>query len=97
MVSTSTFRKSWEFIKDEIMAALTLFQEFGCVPKGCNTSFIALVPKVMDPSKLEQYRPFSLVGALYKIILKVLGSRMKKVFPSIIDERQSTFLKGRGI
>ena len=50
-----------------------------------------------DLLKLEQYRPISLVGALYKIISKVLSSRVKCVLPSVIDESQSTFLKDRGM
>jgi len=56
-------RKSWEFIKEELMEALTLFHATGSISKGCNASFIALIPKVRDPSKLEQYIPISLVGA----------------------------------
>lgn len=56
------------------------------IPKGCNASFIAVVPKVHDPTKLDQYRPISLVGSLYKIISKVLS-----------DRSQSTFLKDRGM
>ena len=76
---------------------MALFHATGSIPKGCNASFIALIPKNKDPSKLEQYRPISLVGALYKIILKVLANRMKKVMPAIIDDNQSVFLKGRGI
>jgi len=52
------------------MAALALFHETGRIRKGSNASFIALVPKVRNPTKFEQYRPISLVGALYKIILK---------------------------
>ncbi len=90
-------KHSWETIKDDIVGALSLFHETGSLPKGCNASFIALVPKVRDPIKLEQYRPISLVGALYKIISKVLAGRLKKVLPSVIDESQSAFLKGRGI
>jgi len=90
-------KKSWEFLKDDIMAALTLFHETGSISKGCNASFIALVPIVRDPSKLEQYRPISLVGALYKIISKVLAIRMNKVLPALMDECQSAFVKGRGI
>jgi len=65
----------------------------GSIPKGCNASFIALVPKVNDPAQLDQYRPISLVGALYKIITKVLSCRIKNVLPSVIDENQSVFLK----
>ena len=37
------------------------------------------------------------MGALYKIIAKVLAGSLKKVLPSVIDESQSAFLKGRGI
>jgi len=90
-------KKSWEVMKDEVVAVMILFHETGCIPKGCNASFVALVPKVRDPAKLEQYRPISLVGAMYKIIAKVLAERIKNVLPHVIDESQSTFLKGRGI
>jgi len=90
-------KKSWEVIKEEVMGAMAAFYASGYIPKGCNASFIALVPKVRDPVTLEQYRPISLVGAMYKIISKVLAERLKKVLPSIIDESQSAFLKDRGI
>ena len=90
-------RKSWDFVKAELMEAMALFHATGNIPKGCNASFIALIPKVRDPTKLEQYRPISLVGVFYKIITKVLAGRLKKVLPAIIDESQSSFLKGRGI
>jgi len=76
---------------------MTLFHETNSISKGCNASFIALIPKVKDPSKLEQYRPISLVGAIYKVIAKVLAERIKKVLNSIVDESQSAFLKGRGM
>jgi len=34
---------------------------------------------------------------MYEIIAKVLADIIKKVLSSLIDESQSTFLKGRGI
>jgi len=90
-------KKNWEVIKEEFVAVMVLFHETGSIPKGCNASFVALVPKVRDPVKLEQYRPISLVGAVYKIIAKVLAERIKNVLPYVIDESQSAFLKGREI
>jgi len=50
-----------------------------------------------DLAKLEQYRPISLVGVMYKIISKVLAGSIKKLLSSIIDDSQSTFLKDKGI
>jgi len=90
-------RKSWVYIKDEFVKAMALFHETGSIPKECNASFIGLVPKIKNPSKLEQYRPISLVGAIYKVISKVLAGRIKKVLSFVVDESQSAFLKGIGI
>jgi len=90
-------KNSWEVLKVEIVATLANFHATGYIPKGCNASFIALVPKVRDPILLEQYRPISLVGAMYKIISKVLARRIKQVLSSITDESQSAFIKDRGI
>jgi len=37
------------------------------------------------------------VGAIYKVISKVLAGRIKKVLSFVVDESQSAFLKGRWI
>jgi len=90
-------KKSWNHLKEDFVAVLKAFHQTGYIPKGCNASFIALVPKVRDPCVLDQFRPISLVGAIYKVISKVLAGRLKKVLPSIIDESQSAFIKDRGL
>ena len=50
---------------------------------------------MLEPQNLNQYRPMSLIGCIYKIVAKVLARRLKKVLPKIIDERQSAFIEGR--
>jgi len=90
-------KSCWDVIKSDVMAAVHFFHATGTFPKGCNASFIALVLKVRDPSSLDQFRPISLVGVIYKIITKVLSRRMKKVMSMIIDDCQSAFLSERGL
>jgi len=90
-------KENWVVLKEEVVEAVKSFQELGCIPKGCNASFIALVPKVKDPLSLDQYKPIYLVGSLYKIITKVLLNRIKEVLPMVIDDNQSAFLKDRGM
>ena len=51
----------------------------------------------MNPLGLNDYRPISLVGCLYKIISKILARRMKVVMPDIIEEHQSAFVGGRNL
>ena len=69
----------------------------GRFPKGSNASFIALIPKIINPQSLNDYRLISLIGCAYKIVSKVLANRLALVLPHIIDERQTAFLKGRHI
>ena len=54
------------------------------IPRGCNVSFIVLIPKVNYLIKLEQYKPISLVEVLHEIISKVLSNRMNRIMSSII-------------
>ena len=82
-------------MKPGILRFLDEFHANGIFPKGCNASFIALIPKVSDPQSLNEYRPILLIGCIYKIMAKLLANRLKKVMSDIIDERQSAFIGGR--
>ena len=67
----------------------------GVFAKGSNASFLALIPKVHDPENLNEYRPISLIGCMYKIVAKLLARRLKKVPAIIIDERQTAFIESK--
>jgi mannosylglycoprotein endo-beta-mannosidase len=45
----------------------------------------------------KEFRPISLIHSVYKIVAKVLSSRLKKVMHNLISENQTTFLAGRQI
>lgn len=77
-----------------MMRFLREFHANGVFPKGANSFFISLIPKVQYSQGLEQYRHIFLVGCIYKIMAKVLSNRLKLVLRSVIDERQSAFLGG---
>lgn len=62
-----------------------------------NTSFVALIPKVESPQNLNEFRPISLVGCMYKIVSKILANRLKRMMPKVICENQSAFLGGRNM
>lgn len=85
-------KKNWEVLKDDILNFVKEFERKGRMAKGCNSSFITLIPKVNDPLTLHDFRPISLVGIQYKIVSKVLAARLKQVLPSLIVENQSAFV-----
>ena len=76
-------KECWEFVKDDIVEFLQEFQITGVLPKAITASFLALIPKVNNPQDLKEYRPICLIGCLYKILSKVLASRLKKVIANL--------------
>jgi len=65
-------KQFWDTVKLDIIRAVNSFHSCGKLAKGSNASFITLIPKTEDPQGLEEYRPISLVGSVYKIISKIL-------------------------
>jgi len=88
-------KEFWETIKADVFRFMDEFFVHGTLPKGCNASFFALIPKVSNPQNLNEYRSISLISSIYKIVSKVLAWRLKEVLPTLIDERQSAFIESR--
>nr|GEW67386.1 RNA-directed DNA polymerase, eukaryota, reverse transcriptase zinc-binding domain protein [Tanacetum cinerariifolium] len=73
------------------------FFKTGFIPKGCNTSFIALIPKNPNPMVMSDFRPISLISAQYKIIAKIIANRLAQVIDLVISKEQTAFIKHRQI
>ncbi|MCI52282.1 cysteine-rich receptor-like protein kinase, partial [Trifolium medium] len=84
----------WTELKADIMRFITEFHHNGKLSKGINSTFIAIIPKIDSPQRLNDFRPISLVGSLYKILAKVLANRLRLVMSSVISESQTTFCDG---
>ncbi|GKV45602.1 hypothetical protein SLEP1_g52666 [Rubroshorea leprosula] len=87
-------KSEWETIKGDAIEVLHEFQKNGKLVKALNTSFIVFVPKVENPQKIEEYRPISLIGGMYKILAKLLANQLKKVLAGKVGEQQMAFLSG---
>ncbi|GJX53819.1 RNA-directed DNA polymerase, eukaryota, reverse transcriptase zinc-binding domain protein [Tanacetum coccineum] len=91
------FKKHWITLEQDILSYVKDFEASGSIPRGCNSSFITLVPKVEDPLVIGDFRPISLIGSQYKIIAKILANRLSRVLPSVVGEVQMAYIKGRQI
>lgn len=81
----------------DVQRVLDDFHSNGAWPLGRNSSFIALIPKCDSHQGLNDYRPISLVGCIYKIVAKILANRLKMFLPKVIGDEQSAFLAGRNM
>ncbi|GJT77946.1 RNA-directed DNA polymerase, eukaryota [Tanacetum coccineum] len=91
------YRRFWKVIENDVFDAVNHFFTYGDIPKGCNSSFIALIPKIPDANVVKDFRPISLIGSLYKIIAKILANRLVVVLGDIVNEVQSAFIADRQI
>ncbi|GJT88088.1 RNA-directed DNA polymerase, eukaryota [Tanacetum coccineum] len=91
------FRKFWHLVENEVQDAVRYFFYNNDLPNGCNSSFIALIPKIPDANLVKDFRPISLIGSIYKIIAKILTNRLVGVMGGIVNEVQSAFIADRQI
>jgi len=69
----------WSKLRDDFMRFISDFHRNGKLSKGINTTFIALIPKIECPQRLNDFRPISMVECLNKVLSKVLSNRLQRV------------------
>jgi hypothetical protein len=84
-------------LKDDVLRFISEFHQNGKLSRGINNTFIALIPKIDSPQRLNDFRSISLVGSLYKILAKVLANRLKMVIGTVVSDTQTTFVNNRQI
>jgi len=79
-------------IKEEFYQCIGEFFTHGRLLKQINHTFIALIPKVENPSQTQQFRPISLCSTVYKTISKILVNRIRPLLNKIVSLVQSAFV-----
>ncbi|GKA22693.1 putative reverse transcriptase domain-containing protein [Tanacetum coccineum] len=91
------FRKFWDIIGPDFCVAVKWFFDHSSFSRGCNSSFVALIPKNSDPKFVTDFRPISLIGCLYKVVTKILALRLSAIISGLISDVQTAFVPGRQI
>ena len=74
---------------------ISAFLKKSKVGGNTNSTFLALIPKEVNPVSFDRFRPISLCNASYKILAKLLANRLKPLLGSLISPLQGGFVKGR--
>ena len=91
------FQKYWHIIMDDLMGFVKAFFSGKMIPKYFSHSCIVLLPKVINPNKLTEFRTISLRNFTSKIISKIASIRVSPILHSLISSNKSGFVKGRSI
>jgi hypothetical protein len=85
------------YLKDIMLKmANDSFRE-GKLPESLRTGLIKLIPKGKNSTRVEDWRPITLLPTSYKIISGVIAGRLEKTLPHIIGRSQKGFLKHKNM
>nr|XP_016440054.1 PREDICTED: uncharacterized protein LOC107765869 [Nicotiana tabacum] len=94
---TGLLYKAWQVVKGDVVVAVKEFFSTGKMYKAVNCTAITLVPKTAHPATVKEYRPIAGCSVLYKIIAKILASRMQQMIADVICQAHAGFIPGRKI
>ncbi|XP_026383925.1 uncharacterized protein LOC113279446 [Papaver somniferum] len=60
-----------------------------------NSNFLFLLPKTQGAKKAEQFRPMGLANFNFKIITRIITTRLSTMIEKMISMQQGAFVKGR--
>lgn len=71
------------------------FFNIATISKPINCTFVNLIPKVKHLASIKEYKPISYCNVIYKIISKIIISRLGEVISGLTDGSQAAFVPGR--
>ena len=90
------YRCFWPVIFDLVFEAITYAETIGLFTLCQRKGILKLLPKPSkDPRTIKNLCPITLLNVDYKLFMKVLGDRVKKVLPSLLHMDQNGFVKNR--
>ncbi|GMI86552.1 hypothetical protein HRI_002324500 [Hibiscus trionum] len=91
------YKKFWVHMKKEVMNFFKAFYKLKLIDKSINHTFITLIPKKSASVGIEDFKPISLVGSMYKILARVLSKRLASCISEVVEDCQFAFIHGKQI
>eukprot|EP00253_Pinus_taeda_P023152 PITA_23152 len=83
--SVHFYKAYWHIIKVDLFKMISRFMNKAKVGGGTNSTYLALIPKEINPETFARFRPISLCNASYKILAKLIANRIKPLLKKLIS------------
>ncbi|KAL0308180.1 UNVERIFIED_CONTAM: Transposon TX1 uncharacterized protein [Sesamum angustifolium] len=93
--SSGFFKTAWPVVGGEVSIAIMDFFKTGRLLKQVNATLLILIPKVRTPHSVADFRSISCCNVIYKVITKILVSRIRESLDLLISPSQNAFVLGR--
>ena len=95
--SAGFYQSFWDIIGPDVSDDIRSFFNSGELHRRQNETHVRLIPKIVGPKRVSDYRPIALCTTHYKIIAKILTKRLQPLLADLISGHQSAFVPGRAI
>ncbi|CAI5950728.1 unnamed protein product [Closterium sp. NIES-65] len=89
------FDHNWDLLGPVLMDLIRRFTRGEELPQNVTTAMTIQLHKKGEKGDLGNHRPITLLSTVYKIVSKVMASRLKRVLHEVISEDQYGFIPGR--
>jgi hypothetical protein len=89
------FQKCWNTVGESVVKEVSHIFSSQRMPEYLHKTLISLIPKCQGPETFNQFRPISLCNTVYKIVTKIIMSRLRPIIGNLVSPFQAAFVPGR--
>lgn len=89
------FQRYWDVVGPRVTLEIQDFFKTGVFPTQWNFTQLCLIPKKIPAVTMKDLRPISLCSVMYKIVSKIIVTRLKPFLPELVAPNQSAFVEDR--
>ncbi|XP_037533260.1 nucleotide-binding oligomerization domain-containing protein 1 [Nematolebias whitei] len=91
------YKAYWDILAEDLLGVLRESLSTGSLPLSCRRAVITLLPKKGNLQEMKNWRPVSLLCTDYKILSKVLATRMREAMEQVIHRDQTYCVPSRSM
>jgi hypothetical protein len=91
------FHYYWSIIREDVWEIIEDSRKSGKVLQALNATFLTLIPKENNSTSPSHFRPIALCNVIYKLLTKIIVTRLKPILSFLISPEQSGYVEGRQI
>ena len=97
-LSCEFYQTFWPEIGNIVLNVIQDSQNSQLLNMSARKGVVSLIPKKgKQLNQLKNWRPLTLLNTDYKILAKIMATRMKKYLPKLISDSQTGFMENRNI
>lgn len=91
------YTENWKSVIGSLAEIFNNALAFQSTCESWNESHVTLIPKKGNTNEIKNWRPISLLNFDYKILTKIIATRLKRIMPKMILQTQKCSVPNRSI